>query len=67
MIQKLKAKLLTYLFNDWVRTETDLETLRLTNTLIKEREIEVSGIKPIMGFRSYQLEEKNNLNNLNYN
>ena len=35
MIQKLKSKLLTYLFNDWVRTETDLETLRLTNTLIK--------------------------------
>ena len=52
MIQKLKSKLLTYLFNDWVRTETDLETLRLTNTLIKEREIEVSGIKPIIGFRS---------------
>ena len=52
MIQKLKSKLLTYLFNDWVRTETDLETLRLTNTLIKEREIEVSGIKPIMGFYS---------------
>ena len=52
MIQKLKSKLLTYLFNDWVRTETDLETLRLTNTLIKEREIEVSGIKPVMGFYS---------------
>jgi hypothetical protein len=53
MIQKLKSKLLTYLFNDWVRTETDLETLRLTNTLIKEREIEVSGIKPVMGFYSH--------------
>jgi hypothetical protein len=59
MIQKLKAKLLTYLFNDWVRTETDLETLRLTNTLIKEREIEVSGIKPIMGFATYLNYNKN--------
>ena len=56
MIQKLKSKLLTYLFNDWVRTETDLETLRLTNTLIKQREIVVSGIKPVIGFRS-QLSE----------
>ena len=57
MMQKLKSKLLTYLFNDWVRTETDLETLRLTNTLIKQREIVVSGIKPVIGFRS-QLPEK---------
>lgn len=57
MMQKLKSKLLTYLFNDWVRTETDLETLRLTNTLIKQREITVSGIKPVIGFRS-QLSEK---------
>ena len=56
MVQKLKSKLLTYLFNDWVRTETDLETLRLTNTLIKQREIVVSGIKPVIGFRS-QLSE----------
>ena len=58
MIQKLKSKLLTYLFNDWVRTETDLETLRLTNTLIKEREIVVSGIKPIIGFRSQLSDEQ---------
>ena len=58
MIQKLKSKLLTYLFNDWVKTETDLETLRLTNTLIKEREIVVSGIKPIIGFRSQLSDEQ---------
>ena len=58
MIRQIKAKLLTYLFNDWVRTETDLETLRLTNTLIKEREIVVSGIKPIIGFRSQLSEEQ---------
>ena len=58
MIQKLKSKILTYLFNDWVRTETDLETLRLTNTLIKQREIVVSGIKPVMGFRNYSTENE---------
>jgi len=60
MIKKIKANVLTYLFNEWVSVETDLETLRLTNQLIKEREVEVSGIKPVIGFRSYQLEEKIN-------
>lgn len=60
MIKRIKAKVLTYLFNEWVSVETDLETLRLTNQLIREREVEVSGIKPVMGFRSYQSEEKIN-------
>jgi len=53
IIKKVKSKLLTKLFNDWVSTETDLETLRFTNQLIKQREIVVSGIKPIIGFRSH--------------
>ena len=57
MIRQIKAKLLTYLFNDWVKTETDLETLRLTNQLIKDREISVSGIKPVIGFRTYSSTE----------
>ena len=30
MIPKLKSKLLTYLFMDWVENEYDLETLNLT-------------------------------------
>ena len=30
MIAKLKSKLLTYLFQDWVKNEYDLETLELT-------------------------------------
>ena len=54
MIKFFKSKLLTYLFTDWVTTTTDLETLRLTNTLIKQREQDVSGIKPVIGFKNYE-------------
>jgi hypothetical protein len=53
MIKKIKSKLLTYLFTDWVKTETDLETLKLTKQLLNNREIEVTGIKPVLGFRSH--------------
>lgn len=53
MIKKIKSKLLTYLFTDWVKTETDLETLKLTTQMLKNREIEVTGIKPVLGFRSH--------------
>jgi|TARA_B110000971_G_scaffold121725_1_gene124632 hypothetical protein len=57
MIKALKSKLLTYLFTDWVKTETDLETLMVTKKYIKLREIEITGIKPVMGFRSHIAEE----------
>ena len=50
MIKAIKSKLLTYLFTDWVKTETDLETLMVTKKYIKLREIEITGIKPVMGF-----------------
>ena len=39
MITKLKSKLLTYLFKDWVKYEFDLETLELTNGMIDYRAI----------------------------
>ena len=32
-MKKLKAKLLTYLFTDWVKTEKDVETLLLTRDM----------------------------------
>tara|TARA_R100001443_G_C3316497_1_gene169018 strand:- start:339 stop:518 length:180 start_codon:yes stop_codon:yes gene_type:complete len=38
MINKIKNNLLTYLFTDWVRKETDLETLALTRSMINRRE-----------------------------
>ena len=61
MIKKIKSKLLTYLFTDWVKTETDLETLKLTTRMLKDREIEVTGIKPVLGFRSHIVEAKSNI------
>ena len=55
MIKFFKSKLLTYLFTDWVKTTTDVETLQFTYQLIKKREQDVSGIKPVLGFRkNYQ-------------
>ena len=38
MFKKLKSNLLTYLFKDWVNTETDLETLHITKSMINRRE-----------------------------
>jgi hypothetical protein len=38
MLKKIKSNLLTYLFKDWVNTETDLETLHLTKSMINRRE-----------------------------
>ncbi len=53
MIKKIKSKLLTYLFTDWVKSETDLETIKLTSQMLKNREIQITGIKPVLGFRSH--------------
>ena len=50
MIKFFKSKLLTYLFTDWVKTTTDVETLQFTHQLIKKREQDVTGIKPVLGF-----------------
>ena len=53
MIKKLKSKLLTYLFKDWVMNETDLETLQVSKNFIRKREIEITGHVPVIGFRSH--------------
>jgi hypothetical protein len=52
-MKKLKAKLLTYLFTDWVKTEKDVETLLLTRDMITKRKDEIVGHKPILGFRMH--------------
>ena len=38
MLAKLKSNLLTYLFKDWVKNETDIETLQITRSMIMTRE-----------------------------
>ena len=59
MIAKLKSKLLTYIFQDWVKNEYDLETLELTKGMIHNREVMLKTIidevnhKPIIGFRAH--------------
>ena len=54
MIKFLKSKLLTYLFTDWVKNETDLEILQVSANFIRKREIEIKGHVPVMGFKSYE-------------
>ena len=64
MIDKIKSKMLTYLFKDWVANEYDLETLELTKGMIHNREIMLKTIidkvqhKPILGFRQHTLKYK---------
>lgn len=58
MIKKIKSKLLTYLFKDWVMNETDLETLKVSKNFIRKREIEITGHIPVLGFRSHMSQEQ---------
>jgi len=51
MIKAIKSKLLTYLFTDWVKTETDLEILQMSANFIRKREVEIRGHVPVLGFR----------------
>jgi len=41
IINKLKSKVLTRLFTEWVENEFDLETLKVSRTLITMRETEL--------------------------
>jgi hypothetical protein len=52
-MKTIKSKMLTYLFKDWVKNETDLETLKVSKQFIRKREIEITGHMPILGFRSH--------------
>jgi hypothetical protein len=52
-MKKLKSRLLTYLFTDWVKTEEDVETLIMTRNMIEQRKNKIVGHTPIMGFRSH--------------
>ena len=59
MFKKLKSNLLTYLFKDWVNTETDLETLQITKSMINRRENilieDVNTFRTIVkGFRAFK-------------
>jgi len=53
IVKKLKSKLLTHLFVEWVKTSDDLEALNFSKDLIQSRVHKVNGHKPIMGFRTH--------------
>jgi hypothetical protein len=52
-MKKIKAKLLTYLFTDWVKTETDVEALIMTRNMIEQRKNKITGHTPVLGFRMH--------------
>ncbi len=52
-MKKIKSKILTYLFKDWVESEKDVETLLLTRDMITKRKNELTGHTPILGFRMH--------------
>jgi len=52
-MKKIKAKLLTYLFKDWIESEKDVKVLLQTSEMITKRKNELTGHTPIIGFRMY--------------
>ena len=52
-MNKLKRKLLTKLFTEWLDKETDVELLDLTKLAIDKRRVQVAGPTKVMGFRQY--------------
>ena len=47
-MKKIKAKLLTYLFTDWVKSETDVETLIMTRNMIEQRKNKITCHTPVL-------------------
>lgn len=65
IVDKIKSKVLTYLFKDWVKNEFDIETLEAAKSMITAKELELKYIldkmnhKPVLGFRSHAKDSKN--------
>ena len=57
MIKKIKANILTYLFQDWLDNDADIEGLQATRNIINKREDALtkegnSGRVVVTGFRT---------------
>jgi hypothetical protein len=57
MIKKIKANILTYLFQDWLDNDADVEGLQATRNIINNREdalskVGNSGRVVVTGFRT---------------
>jgi|TARA_B100000927_G_scaffold221429_1_gene181348 hypothetical protein len=51
MIKGIKNYVLTKLFTDWVKNEKDVEKLILTKQVIQKYQNELTGYKPVIGFK----------------
>ena len=52
LVKKVKSSLLTYLFKDWVKAETDIDCLIVAKEFIDKRKNELVGHTTVIGFRS---------------
>lgn len=58
-MNKLKKKLLTKWFFEWLGAETDVETLEVTKMAIEQRRFQVAGPVKVIGFRQDNLDISN--------
>jgi len=52
-MNKLKKKLLTKWFFEWLNSETDVETLEVTKVAIEQRRMQVAGPTKVIGFKQH--------------
>jgi len=50
-MNKIKSKILTRLFTEWVTTELDLETLELSKVMIQSRQDLLNNRVRVIGFK----------------
>jgi len=55
-MNKIKRKLLTKWFFEWLWSETDVETLEMTKVAIEKRRYQIEGPIKVIGFKQYDLE-----------
>ena len=55
-MNKIKKKLLTKWFFEWLNSETDVETLEVTKIAIEQRRMMIAGPTKVIGFRQHNLE-----------
>jgi hypothetical protein len=53
LIKKVKSKLLTKLFVEWVKESKDIEALQFSNELITQRLDVVDNQTRVIGFKTY--------------
>lgn len=55
-MNKLKKKLLTKWFFEWLNSETDVETIEVTKVALEQRRLQIAGPTKVIGFRQHNLE-----------